>query len=250
MSLGPKKAQVLIVQTPLILTGQKRPPPHPDPPRKHSCQRAQSSAACPHALLLLPTARGQLWLKPPGGMGGPGPLLVCHSGPWSSWADVPLSATALPQLTKTPRTKSTWNWLQHFPNPLTFQAVPLLWLSSSGSASSSLGLATKGKPGCLAAQKVSLKEQNASLSQKVAVAIIKSSWTAAQFRLVETAVLIWDETRYEDTLSERLNVTSESIHMVAECQKRGTELMSLGENPSWSGQDQLQKIAGLIRVKS
>ena len=48
---------------------------------------------------------------------------------------------------------------------------------------------TEGKPGSLAARKASFKEENASLSQKVALAIVKSSRTAGQLRLVKNSVL-------------------------------------------------------------
>lgn len=57
-----------------------------------------------------------------------------------------------------------------FPTP-SLLTVPLLQLSSPGNASSSLGLAKNKKPACLAAQKVSFKEENASLSQKVALSL-------------------------------------------------------------------------------
>lgn len=81
----------------------------------------------------------------------------------------------------------------------------------------------KGKPVCLAAQKLSFKD-NARLSQKVAFSLNR---VTAQLRLVKNSS--FRRMRQDIRTHVRLEVTSESIHMAAECQKRGRDLSTLGE---------------------
>ena len=73
----------------------------------------------------------------------------------------------------------------------------------------------------LAAQKISF-EKNSSLSQKVALAIVKLFLNSSTAQTSRTLVFHENETSYENP--PRLYVTSGFTHMAAECRKRGKGL--------------------------
>lgn len=162
---------MLTVQTLLTLTWSDKLPRTKDPPQKPSRQSALPPAAYLHKLLPLPTGWRQLWLKPSGGRDGP----AASPGP-SQWALQHLGQCAAAKcngLTPVHHRRplgATWNWLCHFPNTFTSHS-PLAAAVQSWECFLLLRPSQERKPACLAAQKVSFKEENASLSQKVALSL-------------------------------------------------------------------------------
>lgn len=215
-----------VVQTPLIVRGQLR--------RSSS----KASAECPHAALPLPAVRGGwAWSLPTRRTGSP-------AAPPGGFRAAKCSSLAPAHGGRPPRGQESAVSSPSQPA----QAVPRL-PASPGAASSS-GLSPGGQPVRLAAWKASFEEEKASLSQKVALTIVESSWTAGQPGLGKNSIVLrgWETTRGRTVRLSHFWIHSHGCWVPEKGHRSnhpGGEMTA-----SWSGQDELQKIAGLIRVKS
>ena len=119
-------------------------------------------------------------------------------------------------------------WVRKIPWRRKWQPTPVFLPGEFHGQKSLAGysLAAKEKPVLLAAQKVSF-EKNSSLSQKVALAIVKLFLNSSTAQTSRTLVFHENETSYENP--PRLYVTSGFTHMAAECRKKGKDLITLEE---------------------